>query len=52
LEPRLNNNSMKDQFMCHWDFVSIRAPRKESWNLDAGRPDVGYWNTVFAKCNP
>ena len=52
LEPRLNNNSMKDQFMCHWDLVSIRAPRKESWNLDAGRPDVGYWNTVFAQCNP
>jgi len=52
LEPRLNNNSMKDQFMCHWDLVSIRAPRKESWNLDVGRPDVGYWNTVFAQCNP
>lgn len=52
LEPRLNTNSMKDQFMCHWDFVSIRAPRKESWNLDAGRPNTGYWDTVFSSCNP
>ena len=52
LEPRLNNQAMKDQFLCHWDFVSMRAPRKESWNLDVGAPDVGYWNTVFSNCNP
>jgi hypothetical protein len=47
-----NNNSMKDQYMCHWDGVSVVDPMKESWNLDIGRPDVGYFQTVVNACNP
>ncbi len=43
---------MEDQFYCHWDIVRLRAPNKESWNLDSWRPNVGYWNTVRAQCNP
>lgn len=52
MAPEANSDSMRDQFMCHWDIVSIRAPRKESWNLDSERPDVGYLQTVLNRCNP
>ncbi len=60
MRPQANLNSMKDQFMCHWDIVSIdpigfgSQPgfEKESWNLDFGRPDVGYLMTVMHRCNP
>lgn len=50
--PGANNASMRDQFMCHWDFVSVVDASKESWNLDAGRPDAGYAMTVRRRCNP
>lgn len=52
MAPTANNRSMKNQFLCHWDVVKFRAPNKESWNLDSGRPDVGYTATVRAQCNP
>lgn len=51
LAPEVNNRSMKNQFFCHWDIVPVRK-FKSSWNLDTWRPDVGYWETVRAKCNP
>lgn len=43
------NNSMYWQFVCHADYA---PPWRASWNLDAWRPDVGYWRTVWAQCNP
>jgi len=49
--PRANTPAMFDQFFCHWDFVRIRQHRKESWNLDASRPDGTYWDTVANNCN-
>lgn len=52
MAPEANKNNLRDQFYCHWDWVSIRAPRRESWNLDTDSPDVGYWSTVFQSCNP
>jgi hypothetical protein len=42
------NNSLHNQLVCHLYY----APWKATWNLEAGRPDVGYWGTVFAQCNP
>ncbi|MFT4127546.1 MAG: DUF2599 domain-containing protein [Gordonia sp. (in: high G+C Gram-positive bacteria)] len=41
-------NKYKNQLRCHWDF----APFKSPWNLDSWRPDVSYWDTVLAGCNP
>lgn len=32
--------------------VSVRAPRKATWNLDEWRPSVGYLQTVAQSCNP
>lgn len=43
-------NSLYNQLRCHTDWATFR--NKTPWNLDAGRPDVGYWSTVHAKCNP
>lgn len=39
---RENSSSMRDQLYCHFDVVRFRAPNKESWNLDEGRPNVSY----------
>lgn len=49
---RANKQNLVDQFMCHWDYVRVSDPRKVSWNLDSARPNVGFWPTVWAKCNP
>ena len=49
---RANKQNMVDQFMCHWDYVRVSDPRKVSWNLDSARPNVGFWPTVWANCNP
>ncbi|MEY4397885.1 MAG: hypothetical protein RLZ53_461 [Actinomycetota bacterium] len=49
---RANKQNLIDQFMCHWDYVRIKEPRKASWNLDSARPNVGFWPTVWADCNP
>ncbi len=37
-----------NQLLCHRDF----APFKTPWNLDSWRPNVSYWATVTAACNP
>jgi uncharacterized protein DUF2599 len=47
-----NLNGMRDQYICHVQIVSIRAPGKATWNLDEWRPDVGYWQTINSSCNP
>jgi hypothetical protein len=41
-------NSLLNQLKCHAYF----ADSKPQWNLDAWRPDVGFWSTVSARCNP
>lgn len=48
---RENTPSMRDQFYCHFDFVRWRAPNKVSWNLDASRPYVSYWDLINKQCN-
>lgn len=44
-----NNNGMRDQYLCHWD---VLGGLKNPYNLEPSRPDVGYWQTVLARCNP
>lgn len=41
--------SVYDQWLCHWN---IAGPFKTPWNLEPSRPNVGYWPTVWANCNP
>lgn len=50
----LNTNlgGMRDQYICHVQIVSVRAPNKSTWNLDEWRPDVSYLQTVNSSCNP
>ena len=43
-----NTNGMKNQFNCHYDF----ATKKSSWNLEPQRPNVSYFSTILAGCNP
>ena len=43
-----NTAGMKDQFMCHSYFAKSKNP----WNLEPGRPKVGYAETVKKRCNP
>ncbi|MGG1684281.1 DUF2599 domain-containing protein [Pseudalkalibacillus sp. NRS-1564] len=43
-----NTGGMSDQFYCHVDFAKNKTP----WNLDPWRPNVSYWATVNAQCNP
>lgn len=45
---KTNIGGLRDQYICHHAW----APLKERWNLDEWRPDVTYWETVLAKCNP
>ena len=45
---RHNPSGLNDQYVCHYYFASF----KEYWNLEPYAPNVGYWATVFASCNP
>lgn len=49
--PDPNTSTMINQFYCHYDFVRIRYPRKESWNLDTQIPDKGYLGFAMNGCN-
>jgi hypothetical protein len=40
--------SLYNQLRCHADF----APRKAQWDLESWRPNVGYYRTIEALCNP
>lgn len=46
--PEMTRPGMADQLRCHVAF----AASKDRWNLEPGRPDVGYPATVAAGCNP
>ena len=39
---------MRDQHICHQQHAWF----KPTWNLDVWRPDVSYFQTVIALCNP
>ncbi|EFE97284.1 DUF2599 domain-containing protein [Serratia odorifera] len=43
-----NTRGMRDQFACHYSI----ARKKQVWNLDPYRKDVGYEATEKAGCNP
>ena len=43
-----NTRGMRDQIICHL----AELPNKAEWNVEPGRPDVGYSETVKRKCNP
>jgi hypothetical protein len=43
-----NTRGMRDQIICHLDKLTT----KEEWNVEPGRPDVGYAETVRRDCNP
>ncbi|WP_144512791.1 DUF2599 domain-containing protein [Bacillus sp. FJAT-22090] len=43
-----NSEGMQNQFDCHFDF----AKKKDLWNLEPDRPNVDYFSTVLASCNP
>jgi hypothetical protein len=43
-------NSLWNQLRCHSYFGWRKATPQ--WNLDTWRPDVGFWSTVFKRCNP
>jgi len=47
-----NLDGMRDQWICHQQFVAVREPRRATWNLDEWRPNVSYAETVRARCNP
>ena len=49
--PDPNTSTMINQFYCHYDFVRVRYPRKESWNLDTQIPDKGYLGFAMSGCN-
>lgn len=49
---KVNLGGMRDQWICHQQFVGVRYPRKETWNLDEWREDVSYAETVNTRCNP
>lgn len=51
-EPEVDHRRLRDQFRCHAEFTTIVEPDKPSWNLELWRPDVGYLDTVVARCNP
>ena len=46
-----DRNNIKDQYLCHFDARLVTAFRS-TWNLESWRPNVGYWATVRAGCNP
>ncbi len=49
---KTNRVGMRNQWVCHQQFVGIAEPKKETWNLDEWRSEVSYGATVRARCNP
>ena len=46
--PDAEGEGMRDQVRCHAVFASDKA----AWYLEPARPEVGWWETVAAGCNP
>lgn len=49
---KTNRAGMRNQWVCHQQFVGIVDSDKDTWNLDEWRPEVSYGATVRARCNP
>lgn len=49
---RKNRQGLRDQYICHQEWVTIWEQDKPTWNLDEWRPHVGYPRTVAMACNP
>lgn len=47
-----NKQGLRDQYMCHQEFVTYADSDKATWNLDEWRPHVGYPRTIAMACNP
>lgn len=43
-----NTHGMRHQLICHLDILNT----KTEWNIEPGRQDVGYEETVRNGCNP
>ena len=52
LAPDAAIPGMREQFMCHWQFVEFAQPGKTSWNLEPWRPEVSPAEMLDAGCNP
>lgn len=52
LAPDADTPSLRAQFLCHWRFAELAQPGKNSWDLEAWRPDVDDATMVAAGCNP
>ena len=51
VENDSKESSLWNQSKCHVNFIPKIAPWKTTWNLEASRPDKGYWGFVASSCN-
>jgi hypothetical protein len=47
-----SRDRLRHQYICHQQFATVKEPDKPTWDLELDRPDVGYAETVKARCNP
>ena len=47
-----NVASIRDQYLCHFEFDFETLFFGGTWDLEVGRPNVGLWQTILALCNP
>ncbi|OBH17112.1 DUF2599 domain-containing protein [Mycolicibacter terrae] len=50
--PEADTPSMRDQFLCHWNYAEFARPGKTSWNLEPWRPVVDGVTMLESGCNP
>jgi hypothetical protein len=50
--PEADTASMRDQFLCHWNYAEFARPGKTSWNLEPWRPEVAPEVMLASGCNP
>lgn len=50
--PDAGTPGMREQFLCHWQFVEFARPGKVSWNLEPWRPVVDAVTMLDSSCNP
>lgn len=50
--PDADTPGMREQFLCHWQFVEFARPGKVSWNLEPWRPVVDDVTMLDSGCNP
>lgn len=50
--PEADTASMREQFLCHWNYAEFARPGKTSWNLEPWRPVVDGVTMLESGCNP